>query len=450
VAGLSIRDTLPSMNTRLDGYHGIWFELGQKSRYGDKYSGGLGTYTAKHVPLAVHAPQVHKTFFTYGGTTAPDQRHLLIMASCYDHDRHVVPRPTLVHDKQGVDDPHDNAAICLDEHGHVWIFVSGRGRRRPGFKYRSREPFSVDDFERVSEEEMTYPQPWWIEGEGFVHLFTKYTGVRELYWNRSRDGRRWTDHRKLAGMGGHYQTSRRRGRRIVTAFNMHPDGDVDRRTNLYFAQTDDLGETWRTITGEPIDTPMTDPDASALVRDYRREGRLVYMKDIGFDADGRPVILCVVSGHHQPGPGGDPRIWTVVHWTGEAWAFHEVARSTHNYDTGSLDVAGETWRVIGPIDPGPQHWGAGGEIAIRTSTDRGRSWRHGRPLTHDSPLNHNYVRRPIDAAPEFDAFWADGDPDALSPSRLYFTDRAGSAVWRLPTEMATDLAEPQAIENGPP
>jgi hypothetical protein len=37
-------------NLKIDGYKGIWFSLGQFSEYGDKYSGGLGTYTAKHRP----------------------------------------------------------------------------------------------------------------------------------------------------------------------------------------------------------------------------------------------------------------------------------------------------------------------------------------------------------------------------------------------------------------
>ena len=166
-------------SAKVDGYHGIWFTLGQFSDYGDKYSGGLGTYTAKHVPLAVYTPEVNKTFFVYGG--AKDrQRHLLAMAAYYDHAHHVVPRPTIVHDKGGVDDPHDNPSIAIDGRGHVWIFVSGRGRSRPGFKYRSIEPYSVEAFEQVTEEEMTYPQPWWVEGNGFLHLFTKYTGVREL------------------------------------------------------------------------------------------------------------------------------------------------------------------------------------------------------------------------------------------------------------------------------
>ena len=45
-----------------DGYRGIWFTLGQFSEYGDKYSGGLGTYTAKHVPLAVYSKEANKTF----------------------------------------------------------------------------------------------------------------------------------------------------------------------------------------------------------------------------------------------------------------------------------------------------------------------------------------------------------------------------------------------------
>ena len=40
---------------KADGYKGIWFTLGQFYPYGDKYSGGLGTYTAKHIPGAVCA-----------------------------------------------------------------------------------------------------------------------------------------------------------------------------------------------------------------------------------------------------------------------------------------------------------------------------------------------------------------------------------------------------------
>ncbi|HIB91690.1 TPA: hypothetical protein EYO57_31625 [Candidatus Poribacteria bacterium] len=432
-------------SNKVNGYQGIWFTLGQFFEEGDKYSGGLGTYTAKHVPMAVYAPAVKKTFFVYGGAKE-GQRHLLTMASYYDH-HHLVPQPTIVHDKDGVDDPHDNSSIALDETGHIWIFVSGRGRGRPGFKYRSFEPYSIERFELVSEEEMTYPQPWWLESKGIVHLFTKYTGVRELYWNTSSDGKNWTEHRKLAGMGGHYQTSHRRGDRIITAFNMHPEGKVDVRTNLYFVQTDDMGAIWRTADGSPIGTPMTDPHCGALVRDFQAEGRLVYMKDIDLDANGNPVILVVTSASHKPGPTGEPRIWMIVHWTERNWEFHQVTRSTHNYDMGSLYIESSgTWRIIAPTEPGPQHWGTGGEMAIWTSDNHGKTWEKTKQLTKDSNFNHTYARRPVNAHPDFYAFWADGNPDEFSESRLYFTNKVGDTIWILPYVMTQDFAEPKPID----
>ena len=178
--GEDLPDTEGREFVKIDGYRGIWFDLGQRSEYGSKYSGGLGTYTAKHHPIAVYATAVRKTFFVYGGTVSRDERHLLAMVSYYDHRKHIVPKPTVVHDKKTVNDPHDNPSINLDEEGYIWIFVSGRGRHRSGFKYRSRKPYDIEAFERIGEEEFTYPQPWWIRNSGFVHLFTKYTKGREF------------------------------------------------------------------------------------------------------------------------------------------------------------------------------------------------------------------------------------------------------------------------------
>jgi hypothetical protein len=432
---------------RIAGYRGIWFDLGQRSEFGSKYSGGLGTYTAKHRPLAVHAPEAGKTFFVYGGTTAKHERHLLAMVSYYDHRTRMVPQPVVVHDKQGVDDPHDNPSLQIDSAGHLWVFVSGRGRKRPGHVYRSARPHDITSFEHVAEREFTYPQPWWVgEGKALL-LFTKYTGGRELYWS-SRDAATgtWSHDHKLAAMGGHYQVSNERDGRVITAFNRHPEGDVDRRTNLYFLQSDDGGKSWRTAAGVLVETPVVDPAGAALVRDYRAEGRLVYMKDIGFDADGRPVILYLTSASHLPGPAGAPRTWTLAHWTGGRWAFREVTNSGHNYDTGSLDLESDgTWRIIGPTEPGPQRHGCGGEIAVWVSRDQGRSWEKTRELTHGSSSNHGYVRRPRHAHPGFDAFWADGNPDALSESRLYFTDRDSGEVRCLPYDMPEPLAEPPLL-----
>ena len=207
---------------KIAGYRGSWFDLGQKSEYGSKYSGGLGTYTAKHCPLAIYSKEADKTFFVFGGTTQANETHLLAMIGYYDHTNGQVPQPTVVHDKLKVNDPHDNPSSAMDPEGYLWVFVSGRGRHRPGYQYRSRRPHDIAVFDQISEEEFTYPQPWWIDSEGCLHLFTKYTKGRELYWNKSQHGLGWTEDQKLAGMGGHYQISRRIGSRVITAFNYHP------------------------------------------------------------------------------------------------------------------------------------------------------------------------------------------------------------------------------------
>ncbi len=428
---------------KADGYKGIWFTLGQFSEHGDKYSGGLGTYTAKHIPLAVYAPEANKTFFVYGATSGPEERYLLCMAAFFDHETGTVPKPTIVHDKEGVNDPHDNPSITLDASGYVWVFVSGRGSRRPGYIYRSVEPYSVDAFERVRECEMTYPQPWLVADEGILLCFTKYTKGRELYWTMSVDGRDWAEDKKLAGMGGHYQVSRERAGRVITAFNYHPGGNVDRRTNLYYLETSDFGQSWQTAGGETVAPPLENTQNPALVRDFEAEGRLVYVKDINFDDQGRPVALIVTSGGHQPGPENDPRAWLIVHWNGADWDYREVTHSTHNYDMGSLYInATDDWRIIAPTEAGPQPLGTGGEMALWLSDDQGVTWRKERDITKNSEYNHAYARRPVNAHPDFYAFWADGNPDEFSPSRLYFTNRDGDRVWRLPYNMTEDRAAP--------
>lgn len=435
-----------SQNLKSDGYKGIWFTLGQFSEYGDKYSGGLGTYTANHIPIAIYSKEVQKTFFVYGGTTAQDQRHLLIMISYYDHQKKVVPKPVVVLDKQGVDDPHDDASISIDEEGYIWVFVSGRAKLRPGFIFKSAAPYSIERFDQIVEKEMTYPQPWRQAGKGFLFLFTKYTKGRELYWSSSTDGKSWMPDQKLAGMGGHYQVSNYNGKKLVSVFNFHPGGDVDKRTNMYLLQTEDDGKTWTTVAGEKISPPLVNPHNPALIKDYQAEGKLVYINDLGFDTAGNPVILAVVSSRFKPGPDPASKVWTLVHWRDGKWNFSKVCESTHNYDMGSLYITKGKWTIIGPTEAGPQKWGTGGEMALWQSSDEGINWHKVRNITKNSRYNHSYSRRPLNANDEFYAFWADGDADKISPSRLYFANKKGDKVFMLPYEMKNDLEKPIEIK----
>ena len=176
------------------------------------------------------------------------------------------------------------------------------------------------------------------------------------------------------------------------------------------------------------------------------------MKDIDLDAEGNPVILVVTSNDHKPGPSGEPRIWTIAHWTGNQWTFYQVTGSTHNYDMGSLYIDSPEkssntdspglWRLVAPTEPGPQYWGTGGEMAIWISRNQGQHWEMEKQLTRGSHFNHTYARRPVNAHPDFYAFWADGNPDQFSESRLYFTDQTGDQVWVLPYEMNQEREEP--------
>ena len=463
-------------NPRVDGYRGIWFTLGQyygpgengeayserrvndpTFPYGDKYSGGLGTYTAKHTPLAIHAPEVDKTFFVYGGTPAADERRLYCMVSYFDHRTGQVPRPVIVHDKSPVADPHDNPSLAIDRDGYLWVFISGRAAQRPGFIYRSRTPHDIDAFELVHTGEITYPQPHYDSAQGFLHLFTKYTGVRELYFSHSANGHSWSADQLLAGMrepgdsrGGHYQTSATHDGVTGTFFNRHPNGDVDRRTDLYYVETPDQGRTWRTIDGQSVEIPLRDPQHASRVRVWSEENQNVYLKDMGFDEAGRPVGLYVVSPGHQPGPPNDPRYVYVSTFRDGAWAHHRICPTDHNYDMGSLYLSDEDWQVWVPSDPGPQPHHGGGEIIIWRSLDDGVTWARHQTVTHSSPRNHNYVRRPLNRSDPFFAFWTDGDPTGLSPSELYFSNSTGDQIWKLPYRMDGAFASPEPVPSTPP
>ncbi len=434
---------------RDDGYRGIWYyNQATKDEYKFKYSGGMATYPQQHEPIAIYSPQANKTFFCYGGTTARDgkgKQELLHMVSYFDHATGKVPRPTILLDKQTTD-AHHNPTMSIDAAGYIWIFSPSHGAKYSAYISRSKQPYSIDEFERVLETNFSYPQPWFIPGKGFLFMHTHYTDGRNLFWGTSPDGRDWSEPHKLARIDkGDYQISWPCGARVATAFDYHPKPlGLNARANLYYLETADLGRTWRTAAGQPVATPITNISNAALVYDSRKDGLLVYLKDLNFDAQGHPVVLFLTSKGFEPGPANGPRQWRTARWTGKEWLFHPFTTSGNNYDHGSLYIEPDgTWRVIAPTDLGPQPYNPGGEMVMWTSADQGVTWKRVKQLTHDSPRNHTYARRPVNVHPDFYALWADGNARQPSESSLYFTNQRGDHVWRLPQSMTAEFALPE-------
>lgn len=452
-----------TLNAKDDGYRGIWY-MNQPSHdeYVYKYSGGLGTYCAKHRPFAVYCKEVDKTFFCYGGTSKDSNRQLLHTVSYYDHKTNTVPRPTLMLDKR-TNDAHDNPVISVDRKGHIWIFSTSHGTSRPSYIHRSKRPYQIEEFEmvpatreengkRVPITNFSYMQAWHRADKGFLCFFTRYgyPAKRTICFMSSPDGIKWSEWQRLAAIDeGHYQVSGIGRERAGSCFNYHPKGKgLNWRTNLYYLETRDSGKSWQTVDGKPLTLPLTNATNRALVHNYEAEGLNVYLKDLRYDEDDRPVILYLTSKGYESGPKNDPRTWMIACWTGQDWEMHPVTTSDNNYDFGELwFVSDNDWRIIAPTETGPQPYNPGGEVAMWTSRDRGKTWRRTRQLTSDSPRNHTYVRRPLNPHPDFFALWADGHGRRPSQSRLYFCDQAGT-VRVLPRKMSADFAEPQIVEPG--
>jgi hypothetical protein len=446
-SGICFEITAQVLNVRAPGYKGLWSSSMLADRSEFRFSGGMATYSAQHNPTSIFSAKAGKTFFVYGGTSSPSISHLQIMVSYFDHKTSMVPKPVIVLDKDGVNDPQDNATISMDSQGYIYVFVSGIGRTRPGYIFKSNLPYSIDSFEILKEGEIVFPQPWWVNDSIFIMFHTRFMKGRELFISNSTDGKNWSNAKKIVGFGGHNLVTESDGRSIVAAFNYFPGGGIDKQTNLYFMMSDDLGKTWRSGDGKVIQIPLNLIHNEALVRDFETEKKHVYIKDINIDATGNPVILILISNDYRPGPGGDPRDLIIVHRKENKWMFTKICELFHNYSMGSVFIKENEWTVIAPTSPGPKKYGTGGEMVKWVSTDQGNSWKMSAEITKNSEFNGTFARRPVNASKSFYSFWCDGDPEKRSESRLYFTDESCRNIWVLPYNMERDLERPKKLKK---
>ena len=101
----------------------------------------------------------------------------------------------------------------------------------------------------------------------------------------------------------------------------------------------------------------------------------------------------------------------------------ETERIQGEIDRVAAQGGGRVVIAKGEHPCGGRRYNPGGELECWRTEDAGSSWRLERRLTERSVRNMNYARQPVDAQPEFYAFWADGNGRDVSPSRLYYCDR---------------------------
>lgn len=284
-----------------------------------KYSGNLGTYTAKHYPTAVEhnnnvyfvhsGPVVVEGLGKYGSTSGGGRsissfkrsdgktNALGIYVSKVNPASNKVTKPTLVH-MLYKDDPHQNAVLNVDAQGYIYILIAGSAANSGSFIFRSKYPNNIDDFVDVSPATfdysqtdpfknnsskplyrgITYPKLFWVPDGYFRVIYTMHCKNRtyktdpcngkarnalitaELHPNGTNPIQ-MKNVKVLANYRGNYVVGNAKGNDIVLAFNIYLNedvhgGSIDDRTNLYYMHSSDGGLSWQNAKNQNIQFPI--------------------------------------------------------------------------------------------------------------------------------------------------------------------------------------------------
>lgn len=285
-----------------------WYELPQYFNSVPKYSGGMGTYTAKHLPVAVSCNLGRWATYSENHTGSLEI-YLLNLDSGEKY---------LVHTVSGFVDPHQNAAIQCGGN-KLWLTVSARSDTRMGYSYSSTDGIH---WTLLGSHYRSYPQLHWVNGS-LLTLYTNYERSadgslgRELY--SSCNGKRIVE-------GRHYMLSYYDGATVHVVYNdLIEDGTygaADNRKHLSYTKSTDGGCTW------------TSPVLWYSGDEY------VYLKDFAMLYGNELTALVVLSDSVDPNTGNRYlyRITANSRWN--------MTTTNHNYTTGALLT--ETGTVLWP------------------------------------------------------------------------------------------------------
>ncbi len=428
---MSNTENLPPARCR-----GIWYECGRANLLpgqGAVYSGAMATYCAWHRPLAIYRPEVNRTFFVYGNA---DNSPTISM---YDHASGQFAWPMVLGSNPD-GDAHRNPTLLIDEDGYLYVFYGAHGHATVALK--SDAPLDISSWSEVApldDPGTSYPQPWQLTaGE----LFVSYRQAPGWRCRVSRDGAQsWEPSVDLVNFGCP-DDARGCAEHSIYGITVAADGEYPRRVhfawsrlgggtpeeienkhlwarryNIYYACSDDGGQTWQRSDGSAYELPI-DEDAAEKIYDCGEHG--VWLKDIQLDSQGNPYILFLDSEIET-----FETAWKVARLTSEGWKFVHVTESNHMYDAGALIfVSDDDLRIWGPTTHG-QPREDGGEIEEWRSTDGGATWENTQHLTEGSKLSHNHVKPVMGhqlGTGDLRAIWSYGDsmsPPTTTDVRLY-------------------------------
>ncbi|CAM4001967.1 hypothetical protein [Pseudoalteromonas byunsanensis] len=248
-----------------------------------KYCGATGTYSYKHIPVAVEKSNNH--FEVYSANEGGN----LVTYIIKNYNTRVK-----VHTEESWDDPHTNAVVDIDRNGYVYVQLSSRGlshKFRSGHLYKSSTPYGTDFVKLKGAPShgslnQSYPQLHLDNTSKRLAIFSRYE-----YAGQKSVRTLWVDNNgseiKLAE-GGHYAVSDTNDDgALYVAYNYHPGYNLDRRSNIHVIKSYTWNPSvWYNIKGEKLTLPLAENDPRTLVYNSEAKGTYIYMKDIVVEESG--------------------------------------------------------------------------------------------------------------------------------------------------------------------
>lgn len=330
----------PEMLATWTGDYSSWWKRPQYYSGIPKYSGAFGTYTHKHIPVAVS--RNGSTFSVRTDNTEDDNFYIYAMKDGVS---------VKVYTIYNWDDPHTNAAINVDGEGYVWIHVASRGlahKFQGGRILKSQTPYELD-FECVdgcSDSNVNYEAYPQIHNTdiGMNLIYTHYETDIGSNESHRRTWSRFNGERTKLSRLAHYNVSAydsENTKLLCVASNTLLNSSPDARVNLSVICTRYGNYNWTTESGSLINLDSLD-ESNRIVYETQSKGTYIYLKDIIF-VNGKLRVLFTESTTDNPSEGTR----YLKEWVKDV-GVSTITEVGHNYSAGAyLKKNGNLYIVAG-------------------------------------------------------------------------------------------------------